>query len=209
MGEDQGTTQIEAGFELLSLMAEALCADARTRFVLVEEEGITLEVSPGTPPLILFALIGLDSPQAVLATKADLAATAPDALAAWQATDRLYLAAYDDKRDGATDRGYVDVVTSRRDYADVFVEALGGGQIRTRAEMAVHSRLGEALASWEACDDSIAAATREHWLAELTSRIPKARARIRWGVASPPDASSAAGLADLRRRLDRAFSHIG
>lgn len=200
---------IEAGVELLGWAADALRSDPRTRFVLVEDEGITLEACPVTPPLILFVLVGLASVRRVLATRADAAAVAPDALVAWQATDRLYLACYDDARDGATGRGLVDVVTSRREYAEAFVDALGGGQIRTRAEMATHARLGEALASWEVGDDALAAECRARWVEELASRAPDARARLRWGIDSQADDSSEAAHEEVRRRLDRAFAHIG
>jgi len=67
-------------------------------------------------------------------------------------------------------------------------------------------RLREALADWEAHDDSVVAATRDpDWAAEVEAMIPAARARIRWGLVEegPRDEDWDKRVENARRVLPR------
>jgi hypothetical protein len=170
--------------------AEALRTDPNTRFMLLEDgEVITVE----TPrPLLLLHFSEIAKIDSMVVTKAEVQGAGGDVeLAKWQGADHLYLAAIDDAREGATGRCFVDVMTSRPDYAEALRQLVGAGKgkIRTRKEMLTDPEppgLASALGDWERGDNSLIAADQEPWVELVMSRLPKARANLRWGTLPEP-----------------------
>lgn len=103
-------------------------------------------------------------------------------LAAWEWSDRLYLAGKDDVRVGASGAYYVDIVTTDPEFAEEIVGLLGGN-VRTREQVlhdAEHPGLADALAAWERFDDSVYAKVRTAGARRDTKLVADRRARLTW-----------------------------
>jgi hypothetical protein len=164
------------------------------RWYWIDTERILLEAANLTLPVFL-------KPETLgLRTIDQIAADAPMMLRAWENTPKLYLSAhYHSEDDGAAPwRYFVDVTTAEHEIAEWFVEAQGGGKIRSRDDvlsdlwpcpkhpepLAGSPSMAGALDAWERGDDEI-----QHVLArdratasDQLGFVKDRRAKLRWGM---------------------------
>lgn len=173
-------------------LAEFAFDESWDRWYWYDNERILLEAADLTLPVFLL-------PEATgLGTFEQIARDTPMMLRAWENTEKLYLAAHHHGGENPTMRYFIDVATPEREIAEWFVEAKGGGQIRTRGDvlsdlwpcplhpqpLSGHPNMADALEAWERGDDAIQhTLTRKFAEAfDPVRRAKEGRAKLRWGM---------------------------
>jgi hypothetical protein len=180
----------------------------QSRFMLLDVEGEEILAETSGSPLTLVTLselAELDPARTEVLSKAEMESVAGELLAAWQASPRFYVGG----RLNANGRCFLDLATSRREYAEAMLAIFArGGRVWTQEEMLSNPDdqpcLREALARWEALDDSATEAGRKDWMQRLPAMLAEARARTRWNMVRsdvPADEDWHARVTKARMRM--------
>jgi hypothetical protein len=167
------------GIEILYGLAEE---GEWERWYFLDEEGrVRLETSD------LWAVCWLGRGDTVTTAAAEF----PFALRLWTEQDKFYVTAQDDRREGATDRYFVDYAAATPELADRIRKSVrhGQGLTRTREEMLndpEYPRCAEALHDWERGDDSVIFAVGRSFVQKHQPSFAEARAKLCWGLVDLP-----------------------
>jgi hypothetical protein len=121
-----------------------------------------------------------------IATREEIARSAPELLEAWARAERLYLAGRNDD-----DVVYIDLVIDAETgaaHARDIVEMIGG-KARMRSEMERDPDglgVSDALARWDAGKDEAISASRTAWARRTLTFVADRRAKLRWGMLPTP-----------------------
>jgi hypothetical protein len=195
MSDEQTLISLEAAERFLDqteALAELALDESWERWYWFDSERILLEAADLTLPVFLL-------PEAIgLGTFERIANETPMMLRAWENTEKLYLAAHHHGGEDPTMRYFIDVATPEREIAEWFVDAKGGGKIRTKEEVLAEPwpcqqcpmplsgrpNMADALQAWERGDDEIPHVLTRRF-AEAFDPVRKAkegRAKLRWGM---------------------------